>query len=52
MDRRTRFAIAMVCYALLALVAAVQLDGGFRWAVWIFLAGLAFKTWIAAFQRP
>jgi diacylglycerol kinase len=41
----------MVCYALLALVAAIQLDGAFRLAVWIFLAGLALKTWIAAFKR-
>jgi hypothetical protein len=42
-----RFYGALACYALLALLAAFTLDGKFRLAVWIFLAGLAVKTSIA-----
>ena len=37
---------AMAAYGLLALMAALTLDGKFRLGVWIFLAGLALKTWI------
>ena len=39
---------ALVTLGALALLAAVTLDGLFRVAVWIFLAGLAVKTWIAS----
>ena len=42
-----RFYRAMAAYAVLALMAAVTLDGKFRLGVWIFLAGLALKTCIA-----
>jgi hypothetical protein len=42
-----RLPFAMGCYAVLALLAAFTLDGMFRVAVWILLAGLALKTWIA-----
>ena len=42
-----RFTIAMGIYGLLAILAGVQLDGKIRMAVWILLAGLAAKTWIA-----
>lgn len=43
-----RFATAMATYAVLALLAAFTLDGGLmRNAVWILLAGLAAKTYIA-----
>ncbi len=42
-----RFLPAMATYAVLALLAAVTLDGLLRTAVWILLAGLAVKTWIA-----
>lgn len=42
-----RFYQAMACYAVLALSATFTLDGKFRIAVWIFLAGLAVKTCIA-----
>jgi hypothetical protein len=44
---RNRFFTAMGSYAILALLAGLTLDGVFRAAVWIFLAGLAVKTWIA-----
>ncbi len=42
-----RFYRAMAAYGALAVMAAVTLDGKFRLAVWIFLAGLAVKTLIA-----
>ncbi len=44
---RNRFITAMGTYAILALLAGFTLDGVFRAAVWIVLAGLAVKTWIA-----
>ena len=42
-----RFLYAMGAYVALAAAAAVTLDGLFRTAVWIFLGGLALKTYIA-----
>jgi len=45
---RPRLVTALVTLAALALLAAVTLEGLFRMAVWIFLAGLAVKTWIAS----
>jgi hypothetical protein len=44
---KNRYAAAMGAYAALAALAGFTLDGIFRLAVWIFLAGLAVKTWIA-----
>lgn len=44
---KLRFAAALTAYALLALAAALTLDGTLRLAVWILMAGLALKTWIA-----
>jgi hypothetical protein len=38
---------AMAAYAALALMAGLTLDGILRTAVWIFLGGLAVKTFIA-----
>ena len=43
----TRFLWAMGTYAVLALSAALTLDGLMRDAVWILLGGLAVKTYIA-----
>ena len=42
-----RLVAAMGAYVVLALLAGFTLDGIMRSAVWIFLAGLAVKTWIA-----
>ncbi len=36
----------MACYAALAILATWTLDGKMRIAVWIFLGGLAVKTWL------
>ena len=43
---------AMVCYAAIALLAAFTLDGNFRLVVWIFLAGLAIKTYLFTLRKP
>jgi len=43
-----RFVAAMSTYAVLALLATFTLDGGLiRNAVWILMAGLAAKTYVA-----
>lgn len=45
---KPRLRWALLSYAALALLAGLTLDGLFRAAVWIFVAGLGVKTWIAA----
>jgi len=44
---KSKFAIVMTIFGVLALIAVVVLRGQFRWAVLIFLGGLAVKTLIA-----
>jgi hypothetical protein len=46
-----RFYIAMGVYAVLAILSWLTLDGLIRLATWIFLAGLAVKTYIATLRR-
>jgi cyanate permease len=46
-----RFYLALGCYAILALLAAVTLEGPFRLAIWVFLGGLAFKTWLVTLRE-
>ncbi|HEV8148472.1 MAG TPA: hypothetical protein VGP79_18910 [Bryobacteraceae bacterium] len=46
-----RFAAAMATYAGIAILAGFTLDGEFRLAVWIFLGGIALKTWIDVLKR-
>ncbi len=46
-----KFYIAMAIYALLAILSWLTLDGLIRLATWIFLAGLAVKTYIATLRR-
>ena len=47
---RSRLYLAFVIYAVLALLAGFTLDGSFRLAVWIFLAGLGLKTWLVVLR--
>ena len=48
MSAQVRLAAAMTTYAILAMLAAFTLDGGMiRNAVWILMAGLAAKSYIA-----
>jgi len=42
-----RLATALACYAGLAVMAALTLDGSLRIAVWVLLGGLAVRTWLA-----
>jgi hypothetical protein len=42
---------ALGLYAALAAMAGWLLSGEFRLAIWIFLGGLAVKTWIAGKRR-
>lgn len=44
---RSRLHMALVAYGALALGATIALRGEARLVVWIFLAGLAVKSWIA-----
>ena len=44
---KPRFLKAMGTYVVLGLLATFTLDGLMRTAVWIFLGGLAVKTYIA-----
>jgi hypothetical protein len=44
---RPKLLVAFGAYAVLAILAGVTLDGKMRLAVWILLAGLALKTYIA-----
>jgi hypothetical protein len=41
-----RFYATMACYAVLAALATWTLEGKMRTAVYIFLGGLALKTWL------
>jgi hypothetical protein len=41
----------MAGYAILALLAWVTLEGELLWATWIFLGGIAFKTWLVVLKR-
>ena len=50
--RDRRFYTALACYAAFAILASFTLDGKFLWVVWIFLAGLALKTFITTLQKP
>ena len=44
---RSRLHLALASLAALALLASLLLTGEARLIVWIFLAGLAVKSWIA-----
>ncbi|MCZ2075139.1 MAG: hypothetical protein HUU41_04875 [Bryobacteraceae bacterium] len=43
----SRFHAALAAYLTIFLLASFTLKGPFRIAIWIFLVGLAFKTWLA-----
>lgn len=51
-QRGRKFYAALACYAAIALLAAMTLEGKFLWVVWIFLGGLALKTYITTLQKP
>jgi len=43
----TRLIAAMAAYTVIALLATLTLDGSLRYFIWILMAALAFKTYIA-----
>ncbi len=45
-----RFLYAMLTYAILAILAAVTLDGIIRIATWVLLGGFALKTYLAVLK--
>jgi hypothetical protein len=49
---KTRFLIALAIYAALALLAGFTTTGVIRLATWIFLGGMALKTWLSALYKP
>lgn len=40
----------MISYGVLALITWRTMEGPLQWALWVFFAGLALKTWIAAYR--
>jgi len=48
---KQKFWAALSCYVALAIIGWRMLDGSWLYALWIFLGGLALKTWIAAFRK-
>jgi hypothetical protein len=46
-----RFIAAECFYVVLAILAAFTLDGNLRLATWIFLGGIAVKTWLVVLKR-
>ena len=50
-NSRPRLYRAFFVYGLIALLAGFTLDGKFRIVVWIFVSGLAIKTWLAWMQQ-
>jgi hypothetical protein len=49
---KRRYMAGMLIYGVLAVLAGVTLDGNIRLATWIFLGGLALKTWLAVLKEP
>jgi hypothetical protein len=47
-----KFYLALASYGAIALLAALTLDGKLRWAIWIFMGWLAFRTYLETLRRP
>ena len=46
-----RFIAAQCFYVVLAILAGFTLDGNVRIATWVFLGGIALKTWLVVLKR-
>jgi hypothetical protein len=46
-----RFGAAMAVYAILAILAGFTLTGNIRLATWIFLGGIALKTYLVVLKH-
>ncbi len=51
MDSKSRFHFGLAAYMLLGILAGLTLDGKIRIATWVFLGGLALKTFINHLQQ-
>ncbi len=51
MTTNSRFYLAMSAYVVLAVLAGFTMHGPFRLATWVFLGGLAVKTWLVTLRR-
>ncbi len=51
-QRGRKFYIALACYAAIALLAGLTLEGNFRLVVWILLGYLAFRTYLHTLRKP
>ncbi|MGI8742339.1 MAG: hypothetical protein ACR2NN_07155 [Bryobacteraceae bacterium] len=49
---KSRFQLALAIYFVLAALAGLTLDGKIRLATWVFLGGLAVKSFIHYLQSP
>ncbi|HTP85492.1 MAG TPA: hypothetical protein VMJ34_01025 [Bryobacteraceae bacterium] len=49
---RSKLTVALGAYAVLLTLATLTLTGKMRIAVWIFLGGMAVKTWLSSLRRP
>ena len=43
--------VAMACYAVIAILAGLTIDGKARLVVWIFLGGLAIRTYLHTLRK-
>jgi len=46
-----RFVAAQLFYLVLAILAGFTLEGNIRIATWVFLGGIALKTWLVVLKR-
>jgi len=49
-EMQRRFRTALAIYSVLAVLSGVTLEGVIRNATWLFLGGLALKSWIAVLR--
>jgi hypothetical protein len=50
--RGRRYYVALASYGAIALLAGFTLDGKLRLGVWLFLAYIAFRTYLHTLQKP
>ncbi len=50
-DTKSRFHFGLAAYILLGVLAGLTLDGKIRIATWVFLSGLALKSFINHLQQ-
>ena len=51
-QRGRKFYVALACYAAIALLAGLTLNGNFRLVVWVVLGYLAVRTYLHTLRKP